>query len=177
MTTKFQKSIDRFEKDLDKVFDDIEKTFNSTLTKTKMRRLGKEAVKIVRRRTLLGKGVTFVSDDNKKNKKLKPLSPSYKKFRKRFKKKGGLSTKTKVGKSNLTLTGQMLKSLQVSTRKKKSFVLLTSGPRKNSKYTNEDIARFVSEQGRPWLDLSNLEQKKLARFYQNNILKPIMAKI
>jgi len=174
--------VSKFERDLKKELNKIKKTFESTIDANDMRKLGKFSVEMIHKRTKLGYGVAnFYEGDknsiNQKKKRLKPLSPAYVKFRQRMKKAGKLDSSTTVKKSNLTLTGQMLKNLGISSVKAGSVVLKTKGRRTDSRYTNEQIAEFVSDQGRPWLDLTDLEQKKLARYYQNNILKPALAKI
>ena len=37
---------------------------------------------------------------------------------------------------------------------------------KRQKLTNEELAQFVTDNGRPFLELSTLDDKKLVRFYR-----------
>lgn len=171
----------KFQRDLQRELKNIEKAIGGSFNAQSMRKIGIESVKIIRRRTKLGYGVAnFYQGDkesiNQKRQRLKPLSPAYIKQRQRLKKDGKLDSSTAPRKSNLTKTGQMLKKLAVSKVKNGSVILKTSGRRTDGK-DNEQVAEWVSDAGRPWLDLTNIEQKQIARFYQNNILKPSLAKV
>ena len=165
MTSKFQK-------DLRKELSKIEKQFIKTVSPTAMKKIGNEAVMMVRTRTRVGFGVS-----GSRKQKLKKLSASYVKTRKKLKKAGQLDSTTGVRKSNLTNTGQMLRSLKIKKANSKSVKIGASGRRQGSRLGNEKLSRFVTIQGRPFLDLTESEEKKLARFYQNKILKPALARV
>lgn len=165
MTRKFQNNLKR---ELKK----IEEQFNKSIAPREMKKIGNEAVLEIRKRTRLGYGVS-----GSKRQKLKRLSASYVKMRKKMKKAGTLDQTTGVRKSNLTQTGQMLRSLKVKKANSRSVIVGASGRRKGSRLGNEKLSRFVTIQGRPFLDLTSSEEKKLARFYQNKILQPKLAKV
>ncbi len=132
-----------------------------------MKALGLEAIKLILRNTRLGYGV-----DNAGNKfKLKKHADSYKVFRKKF---GFLDSTTKPSKSNLTLTGQLLRSIKVLTTKRLSVVVGPAGYRKRlgkqKPMANDFLANILQKKdaGRSYrfLDISNVDEKKLMRFYR-----------
>ena len=139
-----------------------------------------EATIIVRRRTLLGFGVAA---DGSRRQKLKKLADSYIEQRagkavyftdkqgrvrriptsSRFRSRLKLSPKTTPGKSNLTLTGQLLDSLRGFVTGPGRGEIRPVGLRSDG-LSNEDVARFVDEAGRPFLHLSDNEIKQLEIF-------------
>lgn len=112
-----------------------------------------EVPRIIRVRTRLGKGV-----DKGNISKLNPLSEKYIEKRK----KGKLSAETKPKKSNLTFTGQMLDAI-VGVRKGTHFIFSFKGSRGDSDKTNDDLAKYAREKGRPFFELSESERKGLSR--------------
>jgi hypothetical protein len=121
--------------------------------------VGEKAVEIVRRRTRLGYGAT---ENFGQRSRLKPLSSKYVAFRSTF---SELYSQTTPKRSNLTLTGQMLDSLRVISSVRGAVVIGPKGARDDEK-TNEEIAGYVSEQGRPFLFVTTLEFNQLFRFYR-----------
>jgi len=95
------------------------------------------------RRTLLGKDIS--------NSPLKKLSPNYIKARKKM----DLGSDAKPTKSNLTLTGEMLSSIEG----KRSGTLFTFSFGSNT-FAN-DKARWAKEGGRPFFGLSETDKKGL----------------
>ena len=147
--------IRRITRDIDRLLDDAEKP-------SILRQLGVFAVRMIRERTRGGKGVKRPGGNITR---LKRLSRSYIKHRKQNARK--LDRTTSPGKSNLTFTGQMLRSLKVRTVRKGQMVIGPSGRRNDGK-TNEQVALWVQEQGRPFLFLGRAEQRKLVSFYNEN---------
>lgn len=116
----------------------------------------------IRKRTLLGKGVP---SEGSANTSLKPLSKSYKKFRKTFKQ---LSPKTTANKSNLTLTGKMLDDIS-SVRNGFTFTFSFKDELSKKK------ANWVTGQGRRFFDLSKSEriglERKIGDIIRQEIIK------
>ncbi len=153
----------------------IEAAGQKALSRSNTKKILDEAAKIVRRRTLLGFGV---EENEGPRKRLKKLSASYKEQRRRlgkprkvstgekFRSKLRLSPKTTPAKSNLTLTGQLLDSIRARvTGPGKGF--LTPTGQRNDGFSNEEIAAFVEEAGRDFMNLSNNEIKQLSDFAQD----------
>lgn len=168
-------------KNIRSAFDEIERIFKTAASPREMRELGEQAVQDVRKRTRLGYGV---EEDGKARYKLQGLSSSYIEKRRRYKSRNILSDKTSASKSNLTLSGQMLDSLRVLKANTRSVEIGPFGNRKAfppgsraKRVGNKKVSDFVQAKGRVYLNLSDLEIKKLARYYQNQILKPKLAKV
>lgn len=134
---------------------------------------GLVAADMIRTRTRLG---SSVRGDGEAKTPLKPLSDSYKAFRAgkiAFFTKAGivrsyvpdhgpeLSSFTTPTKSNLTLTGQMLDSLNITSVARNEVKIEPSGVRKDGKNTNAEVAGYCAEQGRPFNFLSNVEKKRM----------------
>lgn len=136
--------VDKFKKVMEQAVDEA-------LNKKEMESLGNAGADLVRKRTRLGSG----ADKPKGSKqKLKPLSPEYKKQRKRMKKNGELSNNTTPAKSNLTQTGQMLDDLQAIDATKTSVKVGFKDEHAKQK------AEWVSED-RPFNNLTKAEVKQL----------------
>lgn len=122
--------------------------------------VGLEAVTIIKRRTRLGYGVSGAGEDRQR---LKALSPAYIAVRKRD---GSLSEFTSPGRSNLTRTGQMLDSMRVIRAQQGKVIIGPTGRRRGGGPTNEQVAGYVSDAGRPFLNLTRLDEQQLIRFYR-----------
>ena len=133
---------------------------------------------IVYKRVKSGKGVN--SDTRPfaltSAKRLTPLSSQYKKYRRsgivefEARKNYGnvferVQVKINVGipalgefgsptKSNLTFTGQMLSSMTFDIKKFGFIVFIPETRRRGEKITNAQLARYVSENGRPFMNLT-----------------------
>jgi len=147
--------LDKLEKAVDNAIDD---------------KLAKDTANQVRKRTQLGYGV----DENGKQVKLEPLSIDYKETRK--KNKTRLSGNSTPGKSNLTATGQMLKGLTGRAKDNQIFIRITGSRTTDltgypSNLSNAEVADFVEEQGRRFMDLTNAEKNQLIRTLRQKILK------
>jgi hypothetical protein len=140
-----------------------------------MKALGNEAVTIIVRRTRLGKTArrTRVTDElgNIKNRvqRLKSHSPQYRRFRKDH--QDILGQFTRWNRSNLTFSDQLLASVGVRKVTKRQVTVAATGRRTpvfpgRKEPSNPRLAEIVTEQGRPFLELSTLDDKKLVRFYR-----------
>lgn len=137
----------------------IKKSFDQKF----MREVGEESIRLIFTRTKLGYGVP---NQGGAKQKLKPLSSLYVQLRKTIQKKGGLDPSTTPKKSNLTKTGQMLRSIKIKRSNDGTVWIGPMGYRKDG-LTNEEVANKVSK-ARPFMYLTNLETKKIQRFAQNN---------
>jgi hypothetical protein len=142
-----------------------------------MRRFGQLAADMIKLRTRLGSGV---AKDGSEKQKLKPLSKTYIEVRKgnlAFKTspstgkpipfkpdangaKMTLSNQTSPSKSNLTRSGQLLDSEGVTSVGYGTVSVGPSGQRTDRK-SNEDVAKYVTDAGRPFNHLSKTELKRL----------------
>ena len=115
----------------------------------------------IRKRTQLGKGV----DESGNNIKLNPLTELYVERRKKL----PLDSNTRPKRSNLTATGQMLRSI-FGTRQGTKFIFSFKGKREDGK-TNDEVASYAPKLGRPFFNLSNTErngiQRKIAQLIRN----------
>lgn len=103
--------------------------------------------------------------------KLKPLKASYVKFRERFQGTTGEFFKPK--KSNLTFTGQLLKSLKGSANvQKQSVSVFPTGQRSDGK-SNKEVAENVAENGRPFLGLDDKGVQRMTQIAIRDIRRNI----
>lgn len=142
-----------------KIIECIRKAKKKVFTKSFFEQLAKEMADTVRVRSQLGGSV---SEQNKGKKPFKKLSPGYVKQRESFK---GLSNLTTPKKSNITRTGQLIESITGKGLSKGLEIELT-GKRTDSSLTNDEVGKFLREQGRPFLNFSNVEMKKLRRLIE-----------
>lgn len=185
------KGIDNLSTNINKISKDV---FNSKI----MNMLARRAIELIYMRVKSGYGVNDDSVKIPDKKKLAPLKESYIEYRKgkiRFytnKTTGKVfairPTKGKFsipstgeyfspGKSNLTMTGQMLASMDHKAGTN-YFTISIKGRRKDGK-DNKDIAKFVSEGGgrfgttaaRPFFALSKTEQKNIIEMFKEYIVQ------
>lgn len=119
-----------------------------------MRKYAEEAARIVKVRTRLGYGV---DREGGQKKKLKALSDSYVEQRKKSK----LHSETTPKRSNLTRSGQLLDSYG-PTKVARGEAFVGPGGSRNDGKTNEEIAQYVSDQGRAFNNFSRLEAKQIS---------------
>lgn len=153
----------------------LKKAQDEILKKTKQQKFANETARIVRTRTRLGFGVNSTGT---RREKLKGLAPSTKKTRASLRRTGKLSKKSTVGKSNLTQTAQLLDALFGKGRRG-GFDILFRQPRQrlgNERKvpTNSQVAEFVQDQGRVFMNLSNNEIKQLQQLVGDELLKAIL---
>lgn len=148
-------------KDVLKIARNLRRGIGFATSKRKMRMFGEAAIDIIVERTRRGRGVRRT---NAGQRKLKGLSPNYIAYRRTQK----LAPTTRPSKSNLTFTGQLLKSMTV---KKVTNRKVTWGPNKRKRggrgkftkrtLTNEQVGEYVSN-ARPFNFLSKREISKIA---------------
>lgn len=140
---------------------------------------GERTLKFVILRTLSGSGTSG---------QLKPLSGSYKEFRKRW--SAFLDQSTSPNKSNLTATGQLLRALYLRVVKDRFFIKVNSKKRDESlggsnvkeikrtnkktgatksigyesDLTNDQVREYTEKGGREFLKLSDAETNTLRRY-------------
>lgn len=151
-------------RDFENAVNNALKTFTSG---SKIKKYADQSVDIIYKRTKSGKGVTDDQSNAASIKSLKTLSPGYKEQRKTRKgKKGDFFSPNR---SNLTLTGQMLDSIKSKVSDGKITVSL-SGTRDDGQ-TNKEVGEFVSENGRPFLNLAVEEKQILLRKIETDLIK------
>ena len=162
--------------EIDRFTSKLKKQFGKIVTTSSMAMLGAEQVRQMKIRVRLGYGVRKEFGKRQAFKSLKHHSPSYTLYREQNRDK--LDPETAPRMQNLTFTGQLVRDIRVIKYRKDSFVLghSTKG-RKDDDFSNRKLSQWVQEQGRPYMYVTDLEYKKLLRFYQNKIIKPVLAKI
>jgi hypothetical protein len=133
-------------------------------TKSMMRKYGELAIKFIVARTRKGIGVSKTAGSEKR---LKALSASYIKHRQRN--TGKLDSTTSPRRSNLTFTGQMLRSMRVKEVSKRQVKWGPNKVRRKGGITNEKVGEFVAQQGRPFNFLSKVDIKKLIKFIDKSL--------
>lgn len=119
-----------------------------------------EAIDIIVKRTRLGYGVRR---NYGVKEKFPTLSARYMSFRRTYRK---LSSTTSPRKSNLTLTGQLLESIDIIKITPGKLVIGATKTRLGG-LRNEDLVNFLQERhDRYFLRISSLEYKQLIRFYR-----------
>lgn len=160
----------------DALKDAVDRALKELQKPSTMREFGEQAADMIRTRTRLGSGV---EREGAPKQKLKALSETYKLQRKgkiafftRGRGQGRvvvpyepesapkLSEFTSAGKSNLTNSGQMLESIDVVSVRTGEVTVGPTGSREDGK-TNAQIASYVTEQGRAFNNLSDVEQKRM----------------
>lgn len=138
--------------DIKTVVNNLQRRFSRALTTKDMRDLGKLAAKAIVDRTKAGRGVRNTGGNERK---LKKLSTQYIEFRK----KQTLDPSTSPATSNLTFSGDMLRSIKT--------ISVKTGTRGNGELIVGPVGRknirkatFVSVD-RPFMNLSGKDIKKL----------------
>jgi hypothetical protein len=161
---------------VNKVRAQVEKDLKESLNNSRMQKIGEFVVEKIRIRTRLGFGV---SGNLKPRERLKPLAEASKEIRKGFKKAGELSNLTTPGRSNLTFTGQMLDGLTVRVISMGKIIVDVTGTRrilkKGDLRTNKEVARKVTDEGRPFMYLTDKDYKAVVNFVRDGF-KSILKK-
>jgi len=145
----------------------LKKLVNKVFIAKEMKKIGEFASEIIKKRTRLGFGVVKAGADRSK---LKSLSEKYKVLRQSL----TLSDQTTTNRSNLTSTGQLLDSISVIISSEKKVTFGPTGERQNSNEpSNSKLAEYVSEQGRPFINLSGAEIKQI----KNEVSKKLRAEL
>jgi hypothetical protein len=146
----------------------LEATFKVDLLEKEIKALAAEAIRMIQVRTRLGYGVDTPGG---KRFRLKPLSEKY--VERRAAQKNKLSEHTSPNRSNLTFSGELLDSLDSRFPGPGKILIEPTGTRKDGT-TNQAVAASVTEGGRPFLALSDLELKKLNRFFEKEVLEKVL---
>lgn len=154
-------------KDLKRIIRNMRRDIGFSVARNSMRKLGLLAIDIIAERTRRGYGVARTGG---RKERLKSLSPPYVKYRKRNARK--LAATTSPGRSNLTFTGQLLRSLVVKVATNRR---VTWGPNRRKRQvirglTNEQVGEFVSGI-RPFNNLSESEIALLVKRLDRNLQK------
>lgn len=137
---------------------DLKRGTDSWTSKKNMRLIAERAIQLIVRRTQKGFGV---KNNNGQEIPLKALSSVYIEQRKRQRKL--LDGTTSPIKSNLTFTGQMLRSMTVKEITNKSVSIGPNKRRRKGGLTNEQIAEYVQKE-RPFNNLSFKEINAIVKF-------------
>ena len=132
----------------DKLKRNLEEVLDKFMSKENLNSIAQQIVDQIVLRTKLGKGV-----DGPKGKEipLKKLSEPYKKTRKKLK----LDESATPSKSNLTQTGDMLRGVKFKLEGGDEIVIFIEGD------DNNDKARWQAKQGREFLHISDVQNKRL----------------
>lgn len=127
-----------------------------------LKSLGEFAAELIRKRVQLGYGVTSKGGSKRP---LAKLTPKYRVFRGKF---GRLSELTRPNKSNLTLTGDMLKSLGYTVKGKGDGASVTLGFKGQhySGMSTQELADIHHSGKRPFMYFTDVELKRLVQFYR-----------
>ena len=137
--------------------------------------IAEKIIDIIVKRTKSGKGVSDDKVEDPALIKLASLSSGYIEYRKKVK----LGSFGSPSKSNLTLTGQMLDSLIYKIVNNGILIDVANTKRKKAigsgyvKQTNQEVAGYVSENGRPFLALSPGEQRIIIKFIDDYLTKEL----
>ncbi len=142
--------------------DKLKKYVNRGASNKELKAVAEFAIGTIVKRTRLGYGAPTDMIGNRF--RLKPLSETYVEYRsKSGRRKLGQYASPK--RSNLTFSGKLLDSIGILSIKQGQVVVGPKGSRAGG-LTNADVARFVAEQGRSFLNLTIPEFKQLVRFYR-----------
>jgi hypothetical protein len=170
---------------------------DSGVQATEMRLIGEFVKKDVRTRTKLGYGV---KNSGEPRQALKSLSEKYAVARKaskeglvRFETRSGeqvefranidpIDKSTTPKKSNLTFTGQMLDAIDIVNITGKSVTISVKDSNRHDKRAqrqpdktpnNNLVAQYVTEAGRPFMNLSDLQMKRVSDFIRQGLDRAI----
>jgi len=164
---------------------DFVRTMTQIFNRTYYLELGKLARQLIYARTKEGFGVSSDTEKFPDQKPLKAIgaNPNYLKFRSKLQQAGKLGRFAKAfgaspGKSNLTLTGQMLESINIEDLPTGFRLSIADTPRESpeggpSQQTNADVALYVSNAGRPFFALTDKEQIVLFRRIENRVRREL----
>lgn len=132
--------------------------------------IGKQVISIIFKRVKKGFGVTSEFSSAPGQQRFDPLSTSYKAFRRRN--SGKLARDTSPNKSNLTFTGELLKSMTYRRLKKRVKVMIPSTVRTDG-LSNKRLKEILLEKGIHFMQLTKTEQAKLNRVVDREVNRQI----
>lgn len=103
--------------------------------------------------------------------RLSPLSAAYIKRRALY--QGTKGEAFSPAKSNLTLTGQLLASLKPTANHSRQSVSVTPTGSRDDGRTNQDVASYVAEQGRPFLGLDEKGRARMIRLIIDDLRRTL----
>lgn len=145
--------------DIEKFVRNLKRGVGVTASQKNMRLIGERCIQLIVRRTQQGLGVKMVGGAEMP---LRALSQNYIAFRN--KQRRNLDPTTTANKSNLTFTGQMLRSMTI---KQVSNSIVRVGPNEKVRkggLTNARLAEIL-QQKRPFNNLSAREIKTVVEFF------------
>lgn len=155
-------------KGLDKAVAKIKTICKDGISTKELRALAEESIVIVQRRARLGYGSPTTAGGQRFA--FPGLSQSYVEFRSKGRGAEWLSDTTTPRKSNVTFTGQMLESIKVVSLSAGKVSIAPTGTRSDPfsrrGLTNAQVASYLEQQGRPFLNLTKPEVSQLVRFYR-----------
>jgi len=127
-----------------------------------LNKIARDTIKIIFVRTKTGKGVT--KSGNRYN--LPGLTSNYKEQRRRYKR--NLDSTTSPGKSNLTATGQLLKSMFTRSKFGQIIIGIKDSRSKTlsgglNRTTNSEVLKHQEDQDRRFFDLTKTEKREIQR--------------
>lgn len=147
-------------------------SIDKALTGTFLAALAKIVSNSIKLRTRLGKGL---DGEGGTLSPLKKLSSRYKAQRERFKKSGDLDNTTTPSKSNLTKTGQLLRSIFGRVKGKTVEIYIKDD--RNDGVSNNDIVKWQAEdQDRPFFYISKNERRQIQRLVRKKILQNLKSR-
>lgn len=155
--------------DISKITKRISALLNASISQSQMKAMATEAIDIIKIRTRLGYGAPLGKPGNRFT--MPKLSDGYKKYRASSSVSQYLSQWTSAGRSNVTLSGQVLDSMKILTIKPGQVIVGPSGIRKgpfSPGVSNAAIAGYLADQGRTFNNLTIPEVKQMIRFFRVN---------
>ena len=145
---------------------ELKKFINSVITKEMKILFAQQAADTIYKRTKSGKGLTQnkVSVGSNSLKSIEPLSPGYVEYRKTK----ILGPFASAKRSNLTFSGELLESIIVKVSGENVTVEIDKGMH-HSGISLDELARRVSDKGRPFFGLADSEVKILEGFVKRTI--------
>jgi len=152
-------------KKLDRVLLNVRKVFDNTIQSQQLlNSVGEYSADRIAKQTQSGKQLTVLNGEAKVPGKQPPLSPGYKKYRRRLANGDIKNSRVTPDKnmrpntSHLTLTGKLLSSLKYRVIKTRGWVeVFPYGSRKkykrNDPSTNKELAKDLAKRGRSFLGM------------------------
>ena len=136
----------------------VEREVKSSVNKRVLTELGRLAIKLIQKRTRRGLGLV---ENGRRPKKFRGLTEAYIAQRRRSK---DLNRRlTSPAKSNLTFTGALVDSIRIVSLNEntKTIEIDANKRRRKGGVTNEQIAEWLADDGREFLNLSAREQREI----------------
>lgn len=151
----------------------IKKIYESLITKEMKLEWAQKAADTIYKRTKAGQGLSSnkVSVGGNSLVKLKELSDPYKQYRS----KKVLGPFGAPKRSNLTFSGELLESIIAKMQGSDAVVVMDTGDH-YSGVSVDELAKKVSDDGRPFFGLADVEVKVLENFVKRQIRDKIRSK-